>query len=60
MHCINCGYEHSKVVETEHSDRTNQTRRRRECVKCGQRFTTHERMREQKYQTPPPKRILER
>lgn len=61
MHCQSCGYEHSKVVDTEHCVRTNYIRRRRECVKCGVRYTTQEKPHNKpNYVTPPPKRILER
>lgn len=45
MICKNCGYEHSSVVYTKHAKRTNDTIRRRQCIKCSQRFTTQERYR---------------
>lgn len=61
MRCNLCNYEHSKVVETYSNKRDNMTRRRRECVKCGTRFTTQERIHSNpNYVTTPPKRILER
>ena len=42
MKCIYCGAEESKVVDSRNSDETNSIRRRRECLKCGRRFTTYE------------------
>lgn len=42
MICKNCGYDHSHVVETKHITLKNQIKRRRECLKCGLRFTTLE------------------
>lgn len=40
MRCILCGGE-TKVTDKRDSD--SETRRRRECLKCGKRFTTYER-----------------
>jgi transcriptional repressor NrdR len=40
MRCPYCNYEETKV--TNKRDIDNGTRRRRECLKCGKRFTTHE------------------
>ena len=42
MKCIYCGSEESKVLDSRNSDETNSIRRRRECLKCGRRFTTYE------------------
>ncbi len=42
MKCIYCGYEDSKVVDSRSSEDNNSIRRRRECLKCGKRFTTYE------------------
>ena len=42
MKCIFCGYNDSKVVDSRNSDEQNSIRRRRECLKCGKRFTTYE------------------
>jgi transcriptional regulator NrdR family protein len=45
------------------NDRTNQILRRRECIKCGARFSTLENIRDPKagkYQTPEPRRILDK
>lgn len=50
MICKNCGYEHSSVVYTKHNERKNLTERRRECLKCARRFTTHEQYRVPKEQ----------
>jgi transcriptional repressor NrdR len=41
MKCPYCGSEESKTLETRDSPE-NTTRRRKECVKCGKRFTTYE------------------
>ena len=40
MKCPYCGYEDSKVVDSRPND--DKIRRRRECMKCGGRFTTYE------------------
>lgn len=48
MKCQGCGYPHSSVVETKKDEGRNITKRRRECLRCGLRFTTHERLREDK------------
>ena len=40
MKCTYCQHD-TRVIDSRESD--NITRRRRECLKCGQRFTTHER-----------------
>ena len=42
MKCIHCGYPESKVVDSRPLDDGATTRRRRECLKCGNRFTTYE------------------
>ncbi len=43
MHCPKCGFEDSKVVDSRPSESNDAIRRRRECLKCGFRFTTYER-----------------
>lgn len=48
MQCIKCKYPDSRVVSTDHNDRKNLIQRRRECLRCGSRFTTHEKMRDGK------------
>ena len=40
MKCPFCGYNDTKVIDSRPSD--NKKRRRRECIKCGKRFTTYE------------------
>ena len=42
MKCPYCGFEESKVIDSRSADDGERIRRRRECVKCGKRFTTHE------------------
>ncbi len=42
MLCPYCSNDESKV--TDKRDSQNETRRRRECLKCGKRYTTHERI----------------
>ncbi len=42
MKCIYCGCEDSKVIDSRSADEGRTIRRRRECVKCGKRFTTYE------------------
>jgi len=42
MRCIYCGHEDSKVLDSRSTEETNSIRRRRECLKCGKRFTTYE------------------
>ena len=42
MRCIYCGHQESKVVDSRPLDEGVSTRRRRECLKCGRRFTTYE------------------
>lgn len=46
MQCSNCNYPHSSVVYTKHDEFKDVRERRRECLKCGKRFTTHERLRD--------------
>ena len=42
MRCPYCKHHDSKVLDTSH-DSSGGIRRRRECLKCGQRFSSHER-----------------
>ncbi len=44
MHCPYCNYQKSKVIDTRPTDDGYVTRRRRECEKCGKRFTTYEKV----------------
>ena len=46
MRCPKCGCTESKVVDSRPSESNDAIRRRRECVKCGTRFTTYERREE--------------
>ena len=46
MHCPTCGCDESKVVDSRPSESNEAIRRRRECVRCGTRFTTYERREE--------------
>lgn len=46
MHCPRCGCDESKVVDSRPSESNDAIRRRRECVRCGFRFTTYERCEE--------------
>ena len=42
MKCPYCGYEESKGIDSRPADDGERIRRRRECLGCGKRFTTHE------------------
>ena len=42
MKCPYCGHEESKVIDSRPTDEGERIRRRRECLKCGKRFTTYE------------------
>ena len=44
MLCPYCSNDETKV--TDKRDSKNETRRRRECLKCGRRFTTYEKIQE--------------
>lgn len=44
MRCPSCGHDVSKVVDSRPSDDGSSIRRRRECLNCGSRFTTYERL----------------
>ena len=43
MRCPKCGCDESKVVDSRPSENNDAIRRRRECIRCGCRFTTYER-----------------
>ena len=45
MMCVFCRHDETKVIDTRMSD-SFVIRRRRECLKCRRRFTTHERVEE--------------
>jgi transcriptional repressor NrdR len=42
MHCPFCEHEETKVTDSRLAGEGSQIRRRRECLKCGERFTTFE------------------
>lgn len=42
MKCPYCGYKEDKVVDSRSTAERSAVRRRRECLKCGKRFTTYE------------------
>ena len=42
MKCPYCGDTESKVIDSRPTDEGERIRRRRECLKCGKRFTTYE------------------
>jgi len=44
LKCIYCDCFESKVIDTRPTDEGNVIRRRRECIKCGRRFTTYEKV----------------
>ncbi len=49
MKCPFCGHAHDKVVDSRESKEGESIRRRRQCLKCGKRFTTYERIDEIPY-----------
>ena len=44
MKCPYCSYFDSKVVDSRPTEEGQVIRRRRECIKCGKRFTTYEKI----------------
>jgi transcriptional repressor NrdR len=46
VRCPRCGFSESKVVDSRPSENNDAIRRRRECAKCGFRYTTYERCEE--------------
>lgn len=64
MQCRSCNYPESRVVETTKDEKQNQIYRRRECIKCGARYTTQEHLRDNykksDYRTTPPRKVLEK
>ena len=42
MHCPFCNHEETKVIDSRLAGEGQQIRRRRECLQCGERFTTFE------------------
>jgi transcriptional repressor NrdR len=49
MKCPFCAFINDKVVDSRESKEAESIRRRRECLKCGKRFTTYERIDEIPY-----------
>ncbi len=49
MKCPFCAYSQDKVVDSRESKEADSIRRRRECERCGKRFTTYERIDEIPY-----------
>ncbi|MBW2988410.1 transcriptional regulator NrdR [Candidatus Woesearchaeota archaeon] len=43
MNCVFCGFGDTRVVDSRIAEGGSAIRRRRECTKCGGRFTTYER-----------------
>lgn len=44
MKCPHCSNQDSKVIESRDASESGAIRRRRECLKCGHRYTTYERV----------------
>jgi transcriptional repressor NrdR len=44
VHCPYCAYPSTRVADSRLTDPGDAVRRRRECERCGQRFTTYERV----------------
>jgi transcriptional repressor NrdR len=42
MRCPSCAHEEDRVVDSRATKENSAVRRRRECLKCGKRFTTYE------------------
>jgi transcriptional repressor NrdR len=49
MKCPFCGHPKDKVVDSRESGTGDSIRRRRECIECGRRFTSYERIEEIPY-----------
>jgi transcriptional repressor NrdR len=49
MKCPYCGFGQDRVIDSRESREADSIRRRRECEKCGRRFTTYERIDEIPY-----------
>lgn len=46
MYCPACNHEDTKVIDSRLVEEGRTVRRRRECLECGHRFTTYERLNE--------------
>lgn len=49
MNCPFCGFKEDRVIDSRESKEGDVIRRRRECLQCGRRFTTYERIDEVPY-----------
>ena len=49
MRCPFCGHVKDKVVDSRETGAGDASRRRRECLSCGRRFTSYERVEEIPY-----------
>ena len=47
MICLHCHYPDSQVIYTRNYDFDKIIERRRECLNCKKRYTTHEKLRDQ-------------
>ncbi len=47
MECPSCGYSESKVIDSRPYKDNHEIKRRRECLACGFRFSTYERLEKQ-------------
>ena len=54
MKCIYCGCSESRVIDSRPSEDGEAIRRRRECERCGRRFTTYEKV------DPPPLMVVKK
>ena len=59
MKCPSCGFGDSKVIDSRLTDEKKSIRRRRECEKCQQRFTTFERLQGTNLMVKKENKILE-
>ena len=44
MKCPFCGHDNTRVIDSRPADDNSSIRRRRQCEKCGKRFTTYEKL----------------
>lgn len=62
MRCKYCSYPDSKIVQTYKDNDERFVYRRRECIKCGARYTTSEHLRDNykrpPFKTLPPNKVL--
>ena len=57
MKCPFCGHLKDKVVDSREGKEGEVIRRRRECLECGRRFTSYERMDEIPYMVVKKERV---